>query len=147
MPGRRTASLSGRTGRRRASAMCHFLELSLPNSTPGSPGCFPPGTAVDLRAPGVPARHLFLSYPRGTLCPSRPPVSPSQTAPTAPDVPGGDEDEMRTYDPADHIVYVHPAQERAAPAAPLHAEGRGGAARSAGPFPPGSGELAGLVAP
>ncbi len=28
---------------------------------------------------------------------------------------------MRTYDPADHILYVHLAQDPAAPAAPPHA--------------------------
>ena len=29
---------------------------------------------------------------------------------------------MRTYDPADHILYVHLAQDPAVPAAPQHAE-------------------------
>jgi hypothetical protein len=29
---------------------------------------------------------------------------------------------MRTYDPSNHILYVHPAQAPAAPAAPPHAQ-------------------------
>jgi hypothetical protein len=47
-----------------------------------------------------------------------PQVPPSQTATTAPAGPGGGEDEMRTYDPADGITYVHLAPGPAAPPVP-----------------------------
>jgi hypothetical protein len=38
-----------------------------------------------------------------------------QIAVTAPSGPQRRQDEMRTYDPADHILYVHLAQDLAAP--------------------------------
>src|SRR5687767_12071984 len=45
-----------------------------------------------------------------------------QTAATAPAAPGGDEGQMRTYDPADGILYVPLARLPAAPAAPQPAD-------------------------
>ena len=55
------------------------------------------------------------SVRRCSAPPPRPTRSRNALMVTAPAAPGRGEDQMRTYDPADHILYVHPGQQPAAP--------------------------------